>query len=111
MTHEQLRDVVLHLLREIAPEAELRNLSPDDRLCDALQLDALDFLNFVIAVHETLRVDVPERDYPQVATLGGCIDYLARARGERGRDSSAAGAGERAGVLRDAEVTGRARSR
>jgi acyl carrier protein len=83
MTREQLRDVVLHLLREIAPDAELGNLSPHDRLCDALQLDALDFLNFVIAVHETLRVDVPESDYPQLATLGSCVDYLAGARGER----------------------------
>jgi len=85
MTHEQLRDVVFHLLREVAPEAEPSDLSPDDRLCEALQLDSLDFLNFVIAVHETLRVDVPERDYPQLATLGGCIDYLARARGENVR--------------------------
>jgi len=82
MTREQLRDVILHLLREVAPETEPSNLSPDDRLCEALQLDALDFLAFVIAVHETLRVDVPEGDYPQLATLGGCVDYLARARGE-----------------------------
>jgi acyl carrier protein len=83
MTREQLRDVVLHLLREIVPEADLRTLSRDDHLCDALQLDALDFLSFVIAVHETLGVDVPESDYPQLATLGGCVDYLARAREER----------------------------
>jgi acyl carrier protein len=83
MTREQLRDVILHLLWEIAPEAELGNLSPDEPLCDALQLDAFDFLSFVIGVHETLQVDVPERDYPQLGTLRGCIDYLARARGER----------------------------
>ncbi len=82
MTREQLRDVILHLLREIAPEVELGHLSPDQRLADALQLDGLDFLSFVIAVHETLRVDVPERDYPQLATLGDCVDYVARARGE-----------------------------
>ena len=83
MTREQLRDVILHLLQEIAPEADIPSLAPDDPLCDAVQLDALDFLNFVIALHETLRVDVPERDYPQLATLSGCIDYLARARRER----------------------------
>jgi acyl carrier protein len=82
MTPEQLRDVILHLLQQVAPGAEFGNLSPD-RLRDALQLDAFDFLSFIIAVHETFRVDVPERDYPQLATLGGCVDYLARARGER----------------------------
>ena len=86
MTREQLRDVILHLLQEIAPDAEVRKLSPDDRLRDALQLDPLDFLNFIIAVHETLRVDVPEGDYPQLGTLRGCVDYLARARGERAQD-------------------------
>jgi acyl carrier protein len=94
MTREQLRDVILHLLREVAPEADLRHLSADERLCDALQLDALDFLNFVIAVHETLRVDVPEHDYAQLGTLGGCVDYLERARGERGARRGAAGTPE-----------------
>jgi acyl carrier protein len=84
MTRQQLRDVILHLLREIAPEVELDRLSPDESLSDALELDELDFLNFVIAVHETLQVDVPEKDYPQLATLGGCLDYLVRARGEHG---------------------------
>lgn len=111
MTRAQLRDVILHLLREIAPEAEIGNLSPEDPLCDALQLDALDFLNFVIAVHETLRVDVPERDYPQLATLSGCVDYLARARGERVQVGEAAGGSARAGMSRGPEVTERARSR
>ena len=111
MTREQLRDVILHLLREIAPEAEIRNLSPDDPLCDALQLDALDFLNFVIAVHETLRVDVPERDYPQLATLSGCVDYLARARGERVQERTAGGSAPARRWLTRPEVTERARSR
>jgi len=86
MTREQLRDVILHLLQELAPDAEVRKLSSDDGLRDALQLDALDFLSFIIAVHETLRVDVPEGDYPQLGTLGGRVDYLARARGERAQD-------------------------
>ena len=79
MSREQLRDVILHLLREIAPGAEIRDLSPDAPLRDALQLDALDFLNFIIAVHETFHVDVPEEDYPQLTTLRGCVDYLATA--------------------------------
>ena len=98
MTREQLRDVILHLLQEIAPETEVRHPSPDDRLRDALQLDALDFLNLIIAVHETLRVDVPEDDYPQLATLGGCVDYLARARGERAQDVRPASASAEPGT-------------
>jgi hypothetical protein len=36
----------------------------------------MDFLNFVIALHEATRIDIPERDYPQLASLNGCIAYL-----------------------------------
>jgi acyl carrier protein len=79
VTPQQLREVTLHLLGEIAPGAPLHQLSPDVRLCDALELDSLDFLNFVIALHDTLRIDVPEADYPQLRTLRGCVDYLERA--------------------------------
>jgi hypothetical protein len=54
---------------------------------------------------------VPEGDYPQLGTLGGCVDYLARARGEQVQNRSVAGAGGNARALRDAEVAARARSR
>jgi acyl carrier protein len=79
VTRQQLREVTLHLLGEIAPDAPLHRLSPDARLRQALGLDSLDFLNFVIAVHDTLGIDVPEADYPQLSTLRGCVDYLERA--------------------------------
>lgn len=80
MTPEQLRDVTLHLLGEIAPEARRRDLAPDEPLCDALGLDALDVLTFVIAVHDTFGIDVPESDYDQLDTLRGCVRYLTRTR-------------------------------
>jgi acyl carrier protein len=79
MTREQVRDVILQLLHEVAPEADVHDVSPDADLCKTLLVDSLDFLNFVIAVHETLRIDVPQADYPELATLRGCIDYLTRA--------------------------------
>jgi len=79
MNRQQVRDVVLHLLHEIVPAAPVRDVPPDADLCDALRLDSLDFLNFLAAVHETLHVDVPQADYPELATLGGCVDYLTRA--------------------------------
>ena len=39
----------------------------------------MDLLNFVIALHDTLRVEIPEADYPKLSTLDGCVDYLAAA--------------------------------
>jgi acyl carrier protein len=83
MTREQLRDVIIHLLHEIAPEVRLQEMSPGANLCEALGLDSFDFLNFVVAVHETLRINVPTDDYSELTTLGNCIEYLTRAY-ERG---------------------------
>jgi hypothetical protein len=46
-------------------------------------LDSMDFLNFVISLHEALGVDVPEVDYPKLATLDGCVGYLGEAPARR----------------------------
>ena len=43
---------------------------------EALDIDSMDFLNFVIAVHHRLGVEIPELDYPKLVTLGGAISYL-----------------------------------
>ena len=83
MTRTQLRDVILHLLHEVAPQIPLQSVPPDASLCDALGLDSLDFLTFLVAVHETLRIDVPVDEYSELATLRGCIDYLTRAHERR----------------------------
>lgn len=64
-------------LAGIAPEADLDGLSPDANLQEELDLDSMDFLNFLIALGEQTGVSVPESDYAQVRTLGGCTAYLS----------------------------------
>jgi acyl carrier protein len=77
-----LREKILGVLAGIAPEADLAALDPDAELREVLDLDSMDFLNFVVGLHEVTGVDVPEADYAQLATLAGVIAYLAaRARG------------------------------
>lgn len=77
---DQIREVVLRLLGEIAPEADLAAMKSDVSFRDQLDLDSMDFLNFVVALHKELRVDIPEADYPKYATLDGCIEQLTAAR-------------------------------
>jgi hypothetical protein len=77
MTPAGLRDTVLRILGGIAPEADLAGLRWDVAIRDQLDIDSMDFLNFVIALHRELAVDVPEADYPKLATLEGCVAYLA----------------------------------
>lgn len=75
---DQVKDTVLRLLGEIAPEADLAGLKPDLSFRDQLDLDSMDFLNFVISLHKTFGVDIPESDYPKYATLKGCVEHLSQ---------------------------------
>ena len=70
------RTAVMASLARIAPEADLDHLAPDLDLRDELDLDSMDFLNFVVGIHDRTGVEVPERDYPQLLTLRACIAYV-----------------------------------
>jgi acyl carrier protein len=76
VTRDELRATVLRVLGNIAPEADLAALHPDIGFRDQLDLDSMDVLNFVVGLHTALGVDIPETDYPQLATLDACVDYL-----------------------------------
>lgn len=76
MNDHRLRQLVCATLAQIAPEADIDALETDVDLREQLDIDSMDFLNFVIGLNEATGVDIPERDYPQLATLDGCIEYL-----------------------------------
>jgi acyl carrier protein len=71
--------MLTRLLHRIAPEVDVAAVSDDALLQDGLELDSMDFLNLVTAIHDETGIDIPERDYPQLATMGGFIDYIAGA--------------------------------
>lgn len=76
----ELRAVVLRVLGDIAPEADLASLRPDVAFREQLDLDSMDILNFVVGLHTALDVEIPEADYPKLATLDACVEYLASRR-------------------------------
>ena len=76
MTTDEIKATVLRLLGDIAPEADLTQLKPDADIRDQLDIDSVDFLNFMIALHEALHVEIPEADSPKLATIDGCVAYL-----------------------------------
>jgi acyl carrier protein len=78
MTLEELRQQVLNALGEIAPEANLQNLRPNMSLREQLDIDSMDYLNFMIALNKNLGVEIPERDYPKLASIDSCVGYLSR---------------------------------
>jgi acyl carrier protein len=82
MTREAIREAVVKALISVAPEIDPSSLSPDVPFRQEFDLDSMDFLNFVIALHARLGVDVPETDYSRLATLDGAVEYFARRLGQ-----------------------------
>jgi len=77
VTEAEIKAVVLRVLGAIAPEADLAALDPRISLRDQLDVDSVDFLNFIIGLHKELGVDIPDADVPKLATISGCVAYLA----------------------------------
>jgi len=69
----------VRLLTNIAPEADPAQLKPDVSLRDQLDIDSVDLLNFLIALHKEFGVEIPERDYAKLMTLNSCVSYLEAA--------------------------------
>ena len=79
-SHADARERILRLLGEIAPEADLAALNPAVSFRDQLDLDSMDFLNFVVSLHKAFDIDIPESDYPKYMTLNGCLAQVAASR-------------------------------
>ena len=80
MTRDEIRGGILRALAQIAPEADISRIKPHLRLRDQLDIDSMDLLNFVIAVHKEFNIDIPEADYPKLTTIDGFVDYIGKAQ-------------------------------
>ena len=77
MSPNEIRESVLSSLGQVAPEVDLHSLGGTEDLREALDIDSMDFLRFVVALDKKLGIEIPERDYPRVRTLDSCVAYLA----------------------------------
>jgi acyl carrier protein len=78
MDAESIRQAVFAALRPIAPEATPDEIQGDVALRDQIDLDSMDFLHFVLALHDRLGIDIPESDYAQLTTIDAIVEYLHR---------------------------------
>lgn len=76
MTKDETKNTILRILGGIAPEADLTQIKPQVSFREQIDIDSMDFLNFVIGLKKELGVEVPEADYPKVASLDGCVEYV-----------------------------------
>jgi acyl carrier protein len=80
VNRDELRAAIVATLQGIAPELEAGELQPDRLLREQVDLDSMDWLNFLVAVHERFGVDIPEADYARLATLDAIVDYVRAKR-------------------------------
>jgi len=81
MTASEIRAVALATLLSIAPEVEADELRGDRPLRNQVDLDSMDWLNFLLGLHEKLKVDIPEADYARLITLDDVVAYLQKKLG------------------------------
>ena len=77
MQDHDIDAVLREELGNIAPEIDMKSVDPCADLRDVLDIDSMDFLNFMTAIHKRLGIAISEIDYPQLRTLGGAVSYLA----------------------------------
>ena len=77
MTKEDIKQVVLDIVADVAPDEDLTNVKPEVRLRDQFELDSMDFLDIVMELRKRHNIEVPEADYPELASLDSCAEYLS----------------------------------
>ncbi|NLX95273.1 MAG: acyl carrier protein [Rhodopirellula sp.] len=76
MTAGEIREAVLDILSDIAPDEDMTDLKEDVAFREQLELDSMDFLDIVMELRKRYRVQVPEQDYPQLASMKSTVTYL-----------------------------------
>ena len=78
MSESAIKEAIFKGLKKIAPEVDPASVAPSENLRESLDIDSFDFLNFLIGLHETLGVEIPESDYGKLSTVDAMIRYLSQ---------------------------------
>jgi acyl carrier protein len=76
MSPAEIKGVILDILGDIAPDEDLSELKDDVPLREQLELDSMDFLDIVMELRKRYRVQIPEDDYVQLASMQSTVRYL-----------------------------------
>ncbi len=76
MTADDIREAVVEILSDIAPDEDLSGLKEEVPFRDQLELDSMDFLDIVMELRKQYRIQIPEEDYPELASMKSTVAYL-----------------------------------
>lgn len=77
MTASEVRQIVIDIINDIAPDEDTSGLDDAKSLREQLDLDSMDFLDIVMELRKRHKVEVPQEDYPRLASLASCVEYLS----------------------------------
>ena len=73
----EVKKAVLEIIGDIVPDHNVDVVKDDVALREQLDLDSMDFLDIVMELKKRHRIEVPQEDFPHLATLNSCVEYLA----------------------------------
>tara|TARA_Y100001970_G_C14225549_1_gene855414 strand:- start:332 stop:577 length:246 start_codon:yes stop_codon:yes gene_type:complete len=76
MENTQVREAVMNIIADIALDEDVTQIKDDLALRDQLDLDSMDFLDIVMELKKRHKIEVPQEDYPKLATMESCVNYL-----------------------------------
>ncbi len=76
MTLDEIKNVIVEIIQDIDEDADVSTLKSDQALRDQLDLDSMDFLDIVMELRKRYKIQIPEADYPHLASLDSCAAYL-----------------------------------
>jgi acyl carrier protein len=76
MTREEIREEVVNILQDIAPDEDLGGLDDQSTFRDQLEMDSMDFLDIVMELRKRYRIQIPEEDYAALASMESTVNYL-----------------------------------
>jgi acyl carrier protein len=76
MQAAEIREEIIDILSDIVPDEDLSNLDDAKALREQMELDSMDFLDIVMELRKRYKVQIPEQDYPELATMASTVKYL-----------------------------------
>ncbi len=76
MTAAEIRDAILDILHDIAPDEDLSNLKDEVPFREQLELDSMDFLDIVMELRKRYRIQIPEEEYTELSSMSSTVRYL-----------------------------------
>lgn len=76
MDAQEVKQKVIDIIADVAMDEDINSIDDDGALREQLDLDSMDFLDIVMELKKRHKIEVPQEDFPKLATLNSCVEYL-----------------------------------